>query len=364
MEFFDRIFLDNPVLNYFIVAGTILVAILLKKFLSRYLASVLYKLFHRVWGNVEKKHFIDLVVEPIELFLLILVILFSLDKLNFPELLKYKIYGIHTEDVLDKIGIGILIISFIWLLLRLIDFIAMVLEYKANLTHDQGDNQLIVFFKDFFKVILVLGGVLALLKFCFNQAIGPLVAGLGIAGAAIALASKESLENIIASFIIFFDKPFSTGDVVKVQNITGTIEKIGLRSTRIRTADKTLVSVPNKQMVDSIVDNHSMRTQRRAEIRLDLSPVTSSATTAQLVKTIRQLLDGQPEQIDNHAVFLKEISKTGLLVTVEFFTQPVSQENFDTLKEKINFEIKKILEDNQVELAGATNIIVTTPESE
>jgi MscS family membrane protein len=79
-------------------------------------------------------------------------------------------------------------------------------------------------------------------------------------GAALALAARESLENIIASFIIFFDKPFVTGDNLKIQQVTGTVERIGLRSTRIRTADKTLVSVPNKQMVDSIVDNLSMRT--------------------------------------------------------------------------------------------------------
>src|SRR6478609_10892106 len=96
-----------------------------------------------------------------------------------------------------------------------------------------------------------------LLRFTFHYDISKLVTGLSIVGAAIALATKESLENLIASFIIFFDKPFTTGDLVKVQNITGNVERIGLRSTRLRTGDKSYVTVPNKQMVDSILDNIS-----------------------------------------------------------------------------------------------------------
>src|SRR4030095_7067980 len=108
-------------------------------------------------------------------------------------------------------------------LLRIIDFIAIILEQKANMTESQSNNQLIVFFKDFFKVILVILGILMILKFGFNFRITSLITGLSLAGAAIALATRESIENLIASFIIFFDHPFSTGDNVKVQNITGIL---------------------------------------------------------------------------------------------------------------------------------------------
>ena len=352
MDFLDQIFLGNTIKMYAIVLGTILVAVLLKKYLSRYIASVFYKLFIRIWGKVEKKHFIDLVVEPIEAFLLVLVTVFCLDKLNFPAAWVYKIYGVSTATVVEKTGIGIIILSFTWLLLRLIDFIAMVLEHKADLTDDQSDNQLIVFFKDFFKVLLVIGGLLAVLKFCFNQAIGPLVTGLGIAGAAIALASKESLENIIASFIIFFDKPFVTGDVLKVHDITGTVERIGLRSTRIRTTDKTLVSVPNKQMVDSIVDNHTMRTLMRGEVKLLLSTQTPAADVEKLVTAVNALLK-KNEQLQEVSVFVKDIGRTGIQVLIEYFSMPVAQDDFDLLKQEMNLGIKKILEEYRIIFAAA-----------
>ena len=115
-----------------------------------------------------------------------------------------------------------------------------------------------------------------------------ILASLGLAGAAFALAAKESIENLIASFVIFFDKPFTAGDVLKVNNISGTVEKIGLRSTRIRTDQKTYVTVPNKQMVDSIVDNLSLRTQRKGELRLELSLSTPAAMWTRFVDGVRR----------------------------------------------------------------------------
>ena len=81
------------------------------------------------------------------------------------------------------------------------------------------------------------------------------------------MSARESLENLIASFIIFFDKPFETGDTVKIKEFVGVVERIGLRSTRIRTFDKSLVAVPNKQMVDNILDNWSKRHSAKNESR-------------------------------------------------------------------------------------------------
>ncbi len=345
-------FLDNPLLRWGYIAGTILLALLLKKFVSRYLAAFIYRLLRRFWGNVEQSYFTDLVVQPLELFLLVVVTIFSIDKLTFPTVLEYTVYGITTSAVFQKLGIAIIILAFTWLLLRLIDFIALVLERKADRTKDQGDNQLIVFFKDFFKVFLVIGGFLALLKFCFGQAIGPLITGLGIAGAAIALASKESLENIIASFVIFFDKPFITGDMLKVQDITGTVERIGLRSTRIRTLDKTLVSVPNKQMVDSIVDNHTMRTGLKGELKLLLAPHTTATTAAALVQQIDTILQNQNEQLESFAVSVKDISKDGLLIKAIYFCPSIPAEVFEGLQETITLAVKKKLEEGQFEFAA------------
>jgi MscS family membrane protein len=118
-----------------------------------------------------------------------------------------------------------------------------------------------------------------------------ILTSLGLAGAALALAAKESIENLIASFVIFFDKPFTAGDYLKVNNISGTVEKIGLRSTRIRMDQKTYVTFPNKQMVDSIVDNSTLRTQRKGELRLELSLSTPAKKVDGFIVSVRKIME-------------------------------------------------------------------------
>lgn len=227
----------------------------------------------------------------------------------------------------------------------------MILHQRASLASDQSDNQLVVFFKDFFKVLIVIFGFLLILKFALHYQIGTLFTGLSIATAAIALATRESLENLIASFIIFFDKPFTTGDLVKVQNITGTVEKIGLRSTRIRTDQKTFVTVPNKQMVDSIMDNLSLRTQRKAFVQLELSGDTSRGSVNDLVIAIENML-GKKDKIEDHSVFLADISKNALIVQIEFFTASIPPEDFNDLRQDVNFSIVDLLSETNIQLAG------------
>lgn len=363
MDFLDRIYFDNSVRSYLVVLLIILFVLVVKKYLSQYVVSLIYKVAKRFWKTLDKKSFLALVVEPFKWFLAIVIAVFAIDKLNFPSDLNYEVYGHSTRDIFSRIGPGIIIISFIWLVLRLIDFIALVLEGKANLTEDTRDNQLIVFFRDFLKVIVGICGLLLIIKACFHQPVGSVLTGLSLVGAALALAAKESLENLIASFIIFFDKPFYTGDNIKVNAITGTVERIGLRSTRIRTADKTLVTVPNKQMVDSAVDNWSMRTERKADIKLELSAGTLSATLEKLLVEIKALLKEHSANINSSTVFIKELSKNASLISIEYFTAPFTINEFFELKEKVNLSIKKILEANHVEFAGESSSIVIKSET-
>ncbi|MEO6732720.1 MAG: mechanosensitive ion channel domain-containing protein [Ferruginibacter sp.] len=363
MNFVDQIYFDNTLRAWFTVAGIILLALLLKKYLSHYLVSIFFRIVKKIWKTLNKESFINLVVGPLQWFLVISVAVFSIDRLKFPEAMLYTIYGHTTADIITRLGIAIIIISFIWLVLRVIDFIAFVLEERANLTADARDNQLVVFLRDFLKVIIGIIGILLIIKASFNQPLGNLLTGLSIVGAALALGAKESLENLIASFIIFFDKPFFAGDTVKVNNIVGRVEKIGLRSTRILTGDKTIVTMPNKQMVDSIVDNWSMRIQRRAEIKLELSIKTPVATIENIIAELKKILGANNDQISTHSVFLKDISKNGMTIFIEYFTGPIDLIEFDTIKEKISLQIKKLLEENTAEFCGEANTIVINSEN-
>ena len=349
-RFFDFVILDNTLGTYLLITGVILLAVSLKRYISRAIASLVFRVVVRVGQDVDRKSFIKLVTPPLENFLVIMVVMISLEKLHYPELLDIAVYKVRLHRAIDVIAVLVIIISFIWLLLRIIDFIAMVLERKANISESRNNNQLIVFFKDFFKVILVLIGIIMILKFGFSFKVSSLITGLSLAGAAIALATRESIENLIASFIIFFDRPFSTGDQVKVQNIQGTVEKIGLRSTRLRTTQKTYVTVPNKQMVDTITDNLTLQTQRRAFAQLEIDGRTPHEQVNQLELGIQEIMQHRNDKVENYTVFLADIVKNTYVITVEFFTATIPVADFNEVRQYVNLSIMQLMERMDIRL--------------
>jgi len=359
-NFLDRVYYDNPIRDYFWVIGVILFVLFLNRYISKYIAIILSKLLQRQWKTFDQKKFVDLIIHPLGTFLVITVSIIALYRLTFPGVLNVTLYKYPIQKIFLTIAVIIQIIAFIWLLLRIIDFIASILEKKASLTPDQSDNQLIVFFRDFFKVVFGIIGLMMILYFAFGYNIGSLLTGLSIVGAAIALALRESLENLIASFVIFFDKPFTTGDFVKVQNVSGTVERIGLRSTRVRTTDKSYVTVPNKQMVDSILDNISLRSQIRGEINLFINLQTPPAKIEQLTSEIKIYLKGI-ERIASYNVLFNDIRVQAFIVFIEFFTPPMEWSEFTSIKQQLNFFILNTMERLEIKITAEGKDIAIVP---
>src|SRR5436189_151147 len=191
--------------------------------------------------------------------------------------------------------------------------------------------------------LLVLVSIIALHKLTFP----------GVLNADIYRFTVKEFIHTLGSliFIIFFDKPFVIGDAVKIQHFTGSVEKIGLRSTRIRTEQKTTLTVPNKQMVDSILDNHSQRTQRRGDLKLDLSIHTSSASITAVVNGIKEILT--QKDIETFHVHFSEITTNASIIIADYYTAPLTAAAFNEIKESVNLQVLKLLEEREVEIAGA-----------
>jgi MscS family membrane protein len=340
---------DNTI--YYVVA-IIVATLLIAKFLSKSIANIALNLLVKAGRVVYRDSYFRLLVKPLQRFIVWCIIIFALDKLQLPDSFnKFQLLGkVNLGQILQFVSITVIVIVFLRFILSIITYIAYKLEQKANLTPNQDDNQLIVFFKDFFKVILIIIGFLLVLKYGLHQHIGNLLTGLSIVGAAIALATKESLENLIASFIIFFDKPFVTGDELHVQNVNGTVEKIGLRSTRIRTSENTYVTVPNKQMVDSAVDNHSLRTKRKVTISIALA---GNTTTIQLqqIKTAISIYLQKLENALNHHIYIQNITNGTIVMQIDYTLESIVYADFMKSKDSANFAIIAILETNNVQLA-------------
>ncbi len=340
--------MSNPIKNYLIIAGILLTLLITKRWVARFFASLIYTWVDRKNHSELRKSHVHRLVVPIEQFLIFIVAIVALYELKYPVSWNIHLYKISMQLAIESTIKLIFIILFIRVCIRTLEFIAIIMEQKAKLSKDLNDDQLILFFRDFFKVILYIIGLLMILHYVFNENIGNLVTSLSIVGAAIALSMKESLENIIASFIIFFDKPFSVGDMVKVNNFSGTIEKIGLRSTRIRTETKTYISVPNKQMVDSIVDNISLRTERKIEMDLQLSIKTTASSMAAYCQYLKTTIGGM-ETIQSYSVFVSESGKHFHTIHVECLVpMHIEIAEFQMLREQLNLAAVKFANEHNI----------------
>ncbi|SFN70296.1 MscS family membrane protein [Chitinophaga sp. YR627] len=350
----DQVILGNPIQNYFILAIILLFVSMIKRYLSRGVATLLYREVRRWAPEIGQHEFSHLLLVPLEYFLLLITFMLTIDHLNFPPELDVTVYNGYTvKMVLHTLMELALTISIIWIILRVIDFVSLMISKSADLSHDITDNQFIVFFRDFFKAIVFIFGAIAFIRILFGAVlVNKIIAGLGIGAAALALAAKESIENLICSFIIFFDKPFRVGDAVKVDSFQGNVEKIGLRSTRIRTLEKTYVTVPNKKMVDSVLDNLSLRTHQRAAMRLEIAGDTPADSIMEVLNDIRQLLISNERVQEGFVLNLNEFTKDTYVIQLIYLTQVIEGVPYNGLRNEINLAIIAIMERRNVKLSS------------
>jgi len=138
-----------------------------------------------------------------------------------------------------------------------------------------------------------------------------------------------------------------------VHQVTGNVERIGLRSTRLRTEQKTFVTVPNKQMVDTILDNHSLRTQRKGELNLQIDLATPSKTIENFISATYKILDRK--EVENCNVLFNDITAQAFVIYVEYFTSVITTAEFNAIRQQINMKVLKLLEELKIDIAGASN---------
>ena len=191
---------------------------------------------------------------------------------------------------------------------------------------------------------MVVIGLLIALGQVFGVNVTALIGGLGIGGLAVAFAAKESLENLLASFTIFLDQPFGVGDLVTAGTVSGTVEKIGFRSTRLRTAEKSYLTVPNKSMIDKPLDNLSLRTARRVGFTLIFDQKTTSDQLQAIIKEAVTAMEAHPLVTKDVQMKFNTISPTGKEVTVQYFVETTSYDEYLDVKESLNYRLVEAVE--------------------
>ena len=215
MEFLNYEFLGNSITNYLYFSASFLIGLLMIIPIRLFISKLLFKLFGKDNDQNDNEKFNSLMKKPLQWFLILLVLYFSTQFVSLPEFLNSPEEG--SVELGKYFGKGynlLLLITIFWTISRSIDFIGFKLKNKALKTESKVDDQLIPFAIDIAKVLTIVLGIVMILGNVFDVNVTALVTGLGIGGVAFALASKESLENLLGSFTIFFDKPFTVGDTV------------------------------------------------------------------------------------------------------------------------------------------------------
>ena len=282
----QQVFFGNTIEQYLWFVGILFFGFIFLRVFSKFLSRLLFKFFKRFSAEVKIDKFVELLVRPIELLLIATIIFWALNQLSYPlqeVVMKRKKLEITYFDIIDKLFLFFAIISINWIVLRIIDFVALVFSYKASLTDTKSDDQLVLFIRELAKILIIIIGIFVMLGMVFEINVLTLITGLGIGGIAVALAAKDSLENLFGSFTIFIDKPFIVGDLVKVEGIEGTVEKVGFRSTQIRSIDRSIITLPNKKMIDGALENLTLRNFRRVKFTVGLTYDTPADSIKKIV---------------------------------------------------------------------------------
>lgn len=301
-SFFNRPFFYNTVGAYIWFGIFLAVALLLHKPVANIAGRIGAWLVKRAAGQSFGRLFREMTVRPLEgligvsfLYLAVNRLVWPFDRIIIHRMRKESngvehAVDISIMDVLDHLFLMLAIFFVSLLIARIVDFIFQVQLGKANEEDDKSRLQVLPLMREMIKILVWVTGFFWLLGSVFHVNIPALIAGIGIGGVAIALAAKESVENLFAAFTILADKPFHTEDTVKLGSLEGKVEKIGFRSTRLRSADGSIYIIPNKKLVDENLENLTQRDTRRVQLKIAIKYGVSPANLQTMVTELREMI--------------------------------------------------------------------------
>jgi MscS family membrane protein len=251
--------------------------------------------------------------------------------------------SLFVRQLWNNIASLLTITAVIWLLILLGGEVETYVRRRLRQTNVAATTSLLRLLRRSFDVLLVFAGLLAILRHIGVDAT-PALAGLGVGGIAVALAAQKTLENVIAGASLIFDQAVRVGDFLKMGDISGTVDHIGLRSTRIRTLDRTIVSVPNSQIANASLETISARDKFWFHPMVALRYETTADQLHTIIDSIRQLLTDHPS-IDAASVHVRLLRLGAFSLDVDVFAYVHARDwsHFLEVQERLLFDVTEIV---------------------
>ena len=347
----NGIYLDNSAWDMILFGGIMLISFILRRFFSNSFSKIVYRFIPD--ESISIQDCVQLIRKPFELLIFWIFLYFAVQNLHVPS--AWNIQPIEKFGLLyllEKAFESAVIFTITWVVVRLMKVVILVAQEKWNGADQKSKQQFIPFLNDLSMVFIITAAGFVFLGRVFEVDVVALITGLGIGGLALALAARETLENLFASFTIFLDLPFVVGDNIQIGSISGDIEKIGFRSTRIRGADGNLILVPNRLLTSQSLENMSERDFRRAKYTLLCELNTKPSQIESAIASIEALILEEPLcKKKAPKVIFEGFSAYSIDISVTYFVQTKDFAKFQATKQAVNLGILKVLEKEKIVMA-------------
>ena len=346
LELFDVRTSENTVTHYVIAALFLIGALLLRRALTNIVFKLLRRLAAKTETTLDDKLF-PAMEDPAATLVMVTGIFSALKVLKLSA----------TTD--NAIGYGSTVafsLVFFWGLLRAFN---AVLDHMHEIAIEKqmGVAAFMPWIKKSLVAVFVVFGVLLTIQ-SLGYNVSTILQGLGIGGLAFALAAQDTIANLFGSLVVAIDQPFKVGETVKIGSNVGTVEDIGLRSTKIRLVDRSLVVLPNKMVSSEAIVNLSRFTGRRVEQVFGLTYDTTPDKMETIVREIRRLIEGETE-VDTASVhvYFRDFSASSLDIWTVYVIKAPDFAKHLALRQRLNLAIMRAVKAQGLDFAYPTSVM-------
>lgn len=346
----------NAIWRFFLVLVVVLVAMAAGRIAPYFINSYAFRR-DKQRGTTVTTLFLRCLTKPIS------VALFALGLFVCKMLLVFGDEGISTviEGYWLKIAKAVIAIALAYGVYRLVDVIEYYLERWTSKTKTKLDDMLVPVIRKALRVTIAIIAALWIVDGILGAEIRAILLSAGVGGIAIALAAKDTIANFFGSVTIFADKPFQIDELLRVGEHYGPVEEVGFRSTKIRTLEGHLVTVPNSIIANTAVENVGKRPFIRRTSNITITYDSGHKKAQKAVEIIKEVLAGVPEINGDSEkpprVYFSDFTDWALNIYMSYWVKPVDYWLYQEVNERVNFEIMKRFEAAQIEFAFPSQTI-------
>lgn len=349
-SFLDQSYIGNTVQEYLLVLGAILLGILLVKMVKRFVLRRIEKWIGSTETDIDDYLFesFNKFVVPIIYFSIIYTAVRTLNLSSFVE---------------NSIEAAFIVIT-TYFSVRLISSIVLLALRKYVRRQENGEEKI----KQLGGVMLIVNIVIWALGFVFlfdnlGYDVTAIITGLGIGGIAIALAAQNILGDLFNYFVIFFDRPFEIGDFLVIGDKNGIVEKIGIKTTRIRTLSGEELVFSNADLTNSRIHNYKKMQRRRILFSLGVTYETPAEKLRQIPGVLKEIVESKDELVDFDRAHFKEFGDSSLNFEIVYYINSAEYAVYMDIQQDYNFQIYEKFEEMGVDLAFPTRTLYIRNEN-